>query len=176
MTKMPLIRARVEAHDGDMTTDQLPRSASHDRRRLDRWLARVRAPSLDQQLAAGRPAAAGLLALRAREIASPAGRREIARGWEHVLHQAARPPVPRTPRAPLCRDRITAAEPDVRDMLAVLRGPVPVTVRGAALASSLLSDGTGPLHNLRSRRGLDAAVREATRLMTAPSPWPGDWN
>ena len=176
MTKMPLIRVRVEAHDGDMTTDQLPRSASCDRRRWERWLARVRAPSLDQQLAAGCPAASTLLALRAREIVSPAGRRELAQRWEHVLDQARRPPVPRTPRAPLCRDRITAAEPEVRDMLAVLRGPFPVTVRGAAAASSLLSDGTGPLHNRRSRRGLDAAVREAARLMTAPSPWPGDLN
>ena len=166
MTKMPLIRARVEAHDGNMTTDQLPRSASHDSRRWDHWLARMRAPSLDQQLAAGYPAAASrLLALRAREIVSPAGRWELARRWEHVLDQGRRPPVPRTPRAPLCRDRITAAEPDVRDMLAVLRGPFPVTVRGAAAASSLLGDGTGPLHNRRSRRGLDAAVREATRLM-----------
>ena len=150
-----------------MTTDQLPRSASHDSRRWDRWQARVRAPSLDRQLAAGCPAAASrLLALRAREIVSPAGRWELAQHWEHVLDQARRPPVPRTPRAPLCRDRIAAAEADVREMLAVLRGPFPVTVRGAAAASSLLSDGTGPLHNHRSRRGLDAAVREATRQMT----------
>ena len=89
MTKMPLIRAGVEAHDGDMTTDQLPRSASRDSRRWDRWQARVRAPSLDRQLAAGCPAAASrLLALRAREIVSPAGRRELAQHWEHVLDQA----------------------------------------------------------------------------------------
>ena len=72
-----------------MTTDQLPRAASHDSRRRDRWLARVRASSLDRQLAAGCPAGSSrLLALRAREIVSPAGRRELARRWEHVLDQA----------------------------------------------------------------------------------------
>ena len=150
-----------------MTTDQLPRSASPGDRLLDRWLARLRAPSLDRQLAAGCPAAASrLLALRAREIVSPAGRRELARRWEHVLDQARRPPVPRTPRAPLSRERIAAAEPGVRDMLAVLGGPRPLAVRGAAAASFLLSDGTGPLHNCHRSPGLEAAVREATRQMT----------
>ena len=160
-----------------MTTDQLSRAASHDSRRRDRWLARLRAPSLDRQLAAGCPAGSSrLLALRAREIVSPAGRRELARRWEHVLDQGRRPPVPRTPRAPLCRDRIAAAEPEVRDMLAILRGPFPVTVRGAAAASSLLGDGTGPLHNRHCGRGLDEAVREAARQMTGSLILAGDWN
>lgn len=129
-------------------------------------MARARAPFLDGQLAAGRPAGTSrILALRAQDIASPAGRRELAQRWAHVLDQARRPPVPRTPRAPLCRDRIAAAEPEVRTMLAVLAGPLPVTARGAAMASSLLSDGTGPLHNRRSPRGLGPAVREATSQM-----------
>jgi hypothetical protein len=50
-------------------------------------------------------------------------------------------------------------------MLTILAGPLPITARGAAMASSLLSDGTGPLHNRRSSLGLGAAVREATRQM-----------
>ncbi len=150
-----------------MTTLPLPRPASPADRRWDRWLARLRAPSLDRRLAAGCPAGASrLLGLRAREVVSPAGRRELAQRWEHVLDQARRPPVPRTPRAPLGRERIAAAEPGVRDMLAVLGGPRPITVRGAAAASLLLSDGTGPLHNRRCFPGLDAAVREAARQMT----------
>jgi hypothetical protein len=158
-----------------MTTDQLLRSASHDNRPWDRLLARLRAPSLDRQLAAGRPAGTSrVLAIRAQEIASPAGRRELAQWWEHVLDQGRRPPIPRTPRAPLCRDRIAAAERDVREMLTVLACPLPITARGAAMASSLLSDGTGPLHYRHSLLDLGAAVREATRQMAASSGAPSD--
>ncbi len=149
-----------------MTTDQLLRSGSAGNRPWERLLARLRAPSLDRQLAAGCPAGTSpVLAIRARQITSPAGRRELARWWDHVLDQARRPPAPRTPRAPLRRDRIAAAERDVREMLTLLAGPLPVTARGAAMASSLLTDGTGPLHNRHAPLGLAAAVREATRQM-----------
>jgi hypothetical protein len=151
-----------------MTTDQLLRSASHDNRPWDRLLARVRAPSLDRQLAAGCPAGTSrALAIRAQEIASPAGRRELAHCWDHVLDQARRPPIPRTARAPLCRDRIAAAERDARAMLTVLTGVLPITARGAAIASVLLSDGTGPLHNRHAPLDLGAEVQQATRQMTA---------
>jgi len=68
----------------------------------------------------------------------------------------------------LCRDRIAAAAPDVQAMIGVLTGPLPVTARGAAAASYLLSDGTGPLYDRHSPAGLDEAVREATRQMTGP--------
>jgi hypothetical protein len=150
-----------------MTTDQLLRSDSHDNRRWHRLLARVQAPSLDCQLAAGCPAGTSwVLAIRGQELASPAGRRELAQCWDHVLDQGRRASVPRTPRAPLCRDRI-AAERDVREMLTVLTGMLPITARGAAMASVLLSDGTGPLHNHHSPLDLGAEVREATRQMTA---------
>jgi hypothetical protein len=37
------------------------------------------------------------------------------------------------------------------------------------MASSLLSDGTGPVHNGHSPVSLGAAVREATRQMMNPS-------
>ena len=150
-----------------MTTDQLLRSDSHNNRRWHRLLARVQAPSLDCQLAAGCPAGTSrVLAIRAQELASPAGRRELAQCWDHVLDQGRRASVPRTPRAPLCRDRIAAAERDVREMLTILTGVLPITARGAAMASVLLSDGTGPLHNRHSPLDLGAEVREATSQMT----------
>jgi hypothetical protein len=53
-------------------------------------------------------------------------------------------------------------------MLDVLAGPLPVTPRGAAMASSLLSDGTGPLHDRHCVVDLGGAVREATRQMLDP--------
>ena len=150
-----------------MTTDQLLRSDSYDNRRWHRLLARVQAPSLDYQLAAGCPAGTSrALAIRAQALGSPAGRRELARCWEHILDQGRRVSVPRTPRAPLCRDHLAAAEDDVREMLTVLTGVLPISARGAAMASVLLRDGTGPLHNRLSPLDLGAEVREATRQMT----------
>jgi hypothetical protein len=163
---LTLFTAGVEADDEDMTTDLLPRSGSRGHRLWDRWLTRAYAPSLDSHLAAGwPPGTSRLLAIRAEEITSPAGRGELVRGWGHVLARARRPAVPRTPRAPLCRDRIAAAEGDLRTMLAVLASPLPVSACGAAMASVLLGDGTGPLYNRRSGRDLAAAARDATREM-----------
>ena len=166
MTMLTLFQAPVEVHHEDMTTDLLPRSGSPGHRFWDRWLARAYAPSLDSQLAAGwPPGTSRLLAIRAQEITSPAGRTELVRGWGYVLDRGRRPAVPRTPRAPLCRDRVAAAEGDLRMMLAILACPLPVSARGAAMASVLLGDGTGPLHNPHSGRDLAAVVRDATREM-----------
>jgi hypothetical protein len=163
---LPLTPAGVEAHDRDMTTDLQLSPASYDHRPWDRLLARVRASSLDRQLAEGRsPGSSPALVIRARQIVSPAGRRELAQRWQHVLDLAGRPPVPLTSRGPLCRDRIAAAERDVREMLALLTGVQPIAARGAAMASVLLSDGTGPLHNRRSPLDLAAEVRQATSQM-----------
>ncbi len=149
-----------------MTTDLQRRTGSRSHRFRDRWLARACAPSLDSQLAAGwPPGTSRLLAIRAQELTSPAGRGDLIRGWGYVLDRARQPAVPRTPRAPLCRDRIAAAESDVRTMLAVLACPLPVSARGAAMASVLLGDGTGPLHNPHCARELAAVVRDATREM-----------
>jgi len=115
------------------------------------------------------------MALRAQRIVSPAGRRALADGWERVLVQASRPPAPRTPRGPLCRDRIAAAQGDVRELLAALTGALPVAARGAAMASVLLTDGTGPLYSYRSPLDLGTAVREATRQLNPrpAAPYPG---
>lgn len=148
-------------------TAKLPlRSAPHGDPPWDRFLARARASSLDRELAAGCPPGFSRpLAIRAQRIVSPAGRRSLAEGWQRVLDRASRPPAPRTPRGPLCRGRIAAAEGDVRELLAALTGALPIAARGAAMASMLLSDGTGPLHSYRSPLDLGAAVREATRQM-----------
>ena len=170
MTKMPLIRLRVEADDEQMSTYRMPQAASSGLRPWDGWLARVSAPFLDHQLAAGYPEGASRVrAFRAQQISSRAGRRELAQCWLHVLDQGRRPAAPRTTRAPFCRDRVRAAEADIRDMLAVLAGPLPVSARGAAMASVLLTDGTGPLYNRHCRRDLGAAVRDAARQLAYPA-------
>jgi hypothetical protein len=65
-------------------------------------------------------------------------------------------------RAPLCRDRILAAEPDLRDLLDALTDAYLRQPRGIAMASQLLCDGTGPLYNRRSPADLGVALRDAT--------------
>jgi hypothetical protein len=143
-----------------------PAAAPSRERLWDRLLTRALSASLDRQLAAGHPAPSShALAVRARIIVSPAARQELAERWANVLDQARRRPVPRSPRGPLRRGAITAAQGDLRAMMAVLASDAPVGARGAAMASWLLSDGTGPLYNRRAPTGLSAIVREATREM-----------
>jgi hypothetical protein len=112
--------------------------------------------------------------MRARQIVSPAGRSGLARNWIRVMDVAVRSPVPLPLHGPLCRGAVAAAERDVREMIAVLDGGLPIAAPGAALASWLLRDGTGPLHNHRCGIELGAAVREATRQMASFADTPPD--
>jgi hypothetical protein len=66
----------------------------------------------------------------------------------------------RDPHAPLNREPILACEPETREMIHALLNPLPVPARGAAMASWLLRDGTGPIYNCRWG-DLSAALREA---------------
>jgi hypothetical protein len=50
-------------------------------------------------------------------------------------------------------------------MVGLLVQPTPGHVRGIALLSSLLSDGTGPLYNRRCSTDLGGALLEATALL-----------
>jgi len=68
----------------------------------------------------------------------------------------------RDPRVTLNRDCIVACEPDIREMLNALRDPLPISARGGAMVSWLLSDGTGPIYNRRRSAELGTAINEAT--------------
>ena len=143
-----------------------PDNAAADGAR-DRALARLLGPSLDRELALGLPPwRGGPRAARARFIVSPAGRRQLIRGWSRLLDLARRPPSARSARGPLCRRALAGAEHDVRTMLGVLAAQRPITARGAAMASALLADGAGPLYYARSGRDLAGEVRDVTRWLT----------
>jgi hypothetical protein len=133
---------------------------------LGRTLARARALGLDRDLAAGRPPEASrMLAARAQDLVALRTRLALAGDWEHLLRVARRPVRAHTPLAAICRDRVTAAEPDIREMVTRLRAPLPVAARGVATASTLLGDGAGPLYKKGRRRDLAADVRRATRQL-----------
>lgn len=134
----------------------------------DRVLARMFGASLDRQLAAGQAAESDrLLAARAQHIVSLPRRHALARDWEHLLEVAHRAP---TPAVPLCRDRIAAAEPGIRELIACLRAPLPVPAQGVAAASLLLTDATGPLYHRRSQAALDDLLGDAIAQLDPARP------
>ena len=136
--------------------------AARPRRFTDRLLAHVFGPLLDHQLAAGRlPESGQLLAARALALVCLGRRRALARNWERLLAAARCPAAPGLARTLLCRDRILAAEPDICEMVARLRAPLPVAARGVAAAEVLLTDAAGPLYNRHNQAALPALLRSA---------------
>jgi hypothetical protein len=137
-----------------------PRANSPGLRFFARWFGYA----LDRQLASGlAPESKSLLAARAERLVSPSMRMALAQNWRDLLQRAARPPVVTRPyQVPLCRDRIVGAEGDVRAMLLALTAPRPISARGVARASWLLSDGAGPLYDRHSKIDLRRALQAAT--------------
>jgi hypothetical protein len=164
---LPLTGLAVEAQHRSMDSNPVfPDDLAGDGAR-DRALARLLGPSLDRELALGLPPwRGGPRAARARFIVSPAGRRQLIRGWSRLLDLAHRPPSARSARGPVRRRALAKAEHDVRAMLGVVAAQRPITARGAAMARALLTDGTGPLYNARSDRDLAAEVRDVTRWLS----------
>jgi hypothetical protein len=133
------------------------------RRPWDRLIIGWQALTLDAELAAGRSADdARLRALRGDLLIAPAHRVKLAGQWEALLARASRPRGEAYPRLPLRRAAILAAEADILALVAALRGPLPVRVRGVAIASLLMTDGTGPVY--RAPRGTDLATAVQSAL------------
>jgi hypothetical protein len=136
-------------------------------RAADRLLARLLSFRLDGELAEGRPPEwSRLHAARADHLESVTFRNELADNWDHVMEVAAgRTATPGRSRSPLRRDRVADAEPRIRELVTLLRGPQPVPARGVAVAHQLLTDGTGPLYQPASKTALSEAVADAIALL-----------
>jgi hypothetical protein len=102
--------------------------------------------SLDDKLAEGHaPDTSPLLAARAQLLVS-LKRRALAANWLALLVEARGPVKLLNPSVPLVRGRIIAAQAQIEALAEALLAPMP-TSRGVAMASSLLSDGSGPIYN-----------------------------
>jgi hypothetical protein len=135
-----------------------------------RLLARLFGLSLDRRLAIGEaPESGRLLAIRAQQLVALCWRRELARRWEHLLEVAGQPPDIGSRVWP-CRDRILAAEADVRELATQLRAPLPVRAAGVAAAHVLLTDATGPLYNRRNGTELTAQLRDISAQLDPGLP------
>jgi hypothetical protein len=127
---------------------------------IDRLLVRLSSARLDRELAAGSaPESSRLLTMRADLLVSPPFRIELADNWDHLLDVAAgRVTMSPQRRAMLRRERITDAEPQIRELSALLRGLQPVPARGVVSARALLTDGTGPVYSPVSTTVLSDAI------------------
>ena len=162
---------RSSIGDATPTMDQvlesleLPTPATTQSPRMFRLLSRILGPFLDTRLAMGEsPDAGPLLAVRSRSIVSPTSRWNIADWWLDLLAQARQPVVAMDPRVPIVRSRVLRVDSQIRDLAASLVAPI-VTVRGVAMAYSLLCDGTGPVYNPSSADDLATTLREIIRRL-----------
>jgi hypothetical protein len=140
-------------------------------RRWVRLVARLWGSTLDAQLARGRPPESNrFLAARAQFLVSPVGRRALVQNWIKLVERAGQAPPPRSPRVHPNRAAIARCEGNIGEMLALLARPLPISVRGAALARVLLSDGTGPLYRHHGASDLGRCIAEVLAGLDPSSP------
>lgn len=133
---------------------------------VDRLLARWRCRSLDAELAEGAPVDIDpRRAVRAAMLIEPGRRQSLADAWVAVLRRARQSTRVGDPRVPVVRTRVLSAGAEITELIDALRAPAPVPARGVAIASRLLTDGTGPVYSQRSQQDLSAAVRAAVQYL-----------
>ncbi len=130
-----------------------------------RWAAMIFGATLDSHLADGEgPDANPLLTARALQLSSWRLRRSIADSWLDVLIQARQQLTPFDPRVPVIRRRVVEADGQIRAVADALMAPL-TTARGVAMASSLLSDGAGPLYNPGNTTDLRSILGDVLRQL-----------
>jgi hypothetical protein len=165
---------RMETRDGlnqkmdamaNPTTAKVDYTVSQERRaaRDPLWVligATLFGPYLDEKLAKGlSPDSSPLLAARAQSLVSQSKRRVLAKNWLSLLVEAREPVKFFSASVPLVRGRIIAVQTQIEALAEALLAPMP-TSRGVAMASSMLSDGAGPIYNSACSVDLASTLRE----------------
>jgi hypothetical protein len=154
-------------------------------RRLQPWhrlLAHAQAGRLDRELAEGAsPEASACLAARAAQLTSTPFRRDLAASLRRIVLAAGEPPAARPvrqvaapkspgaahpPRVPLRLAQISQSARPIAELASRLAEPGPVPVRGVAMVTRLLSEGTGPLYREAGRDDLCVIIDRATQALT----------
>ena len=143
--------------------------------RLRPWhcvLARCAASRLDRELAAGAsPKTSPRLAARAVQLTSVKTRRDLAASVRRILAAAGSPPAVEPTiaghplRLPLSRARIRQSAEPLAALAGCLTTPGPVPVRGVAMVSQLLADGSGPLYCAARGDDLGVMIETMTRAL-----------
>jgi hypothetical protein len=155
--------------------DDLGRLALRRLRPWHRMLARCAAARLDRELAVGTsPEASVSLAVRAMQLTSTKGRRDLATSVQRILTAAGQPPTAmlspaaavRPARIPLSQARISRSAVPLATLADSLTAPGPVSVQGVAMVSQLLADGTGPLYHGARSDDLGEIIENVARALS----------
>ena len=131
----------------------------------DRLFVRLRASTLDRELAAGyTPDRDFALLLHAERITRRSERCRLARSLERIVAAADRP-TPARLKAPLARDRVRGTQNELEALIGRLLSRGPVGARGVGLVRKLVTDGTGPLYTTWTERDLRAELKAALAAM-----------
>jgi hypothetical protein len=125
--------------------------------------------ALTQSLAEGTdPSSSPDLALRASQLTGDRRRREMVKTWRRLIREAIRPSVTRLLVSIVNRRSVLDAEDAIEAMIARLRSPEPVAVKGMAMAERIVTDGlTSPLYNWSEPGALSRLVLVATAELDA---------
>jgi hypothetical protein len=133
----------------------------------DRIRTRIGADALDRQLATGRsPLSSVSLALRADRLARPKRCRRLAEGLRRA-EEAARRPAGGWSGVPVAAAPLAGARAELDALARRLTAPSPPGVRGLAIVSTLLHDGTGPLYRNSPNTSLRAELQRAREGLEA---------
>ena len=152
-------------------------------RRLRPWhrlLAQCQAGRLDRQLAEGiSPEASAALAARAMRLTSLGYRRDLAASLRRIVVATGEPAAVRSVqvaasksagaarplRVPIRHARVSQSARPLAELATRLAAPGPVPVRGVAMVTRLLSEGTGPLYREASRDDLSLIAERAAQAL-----------
>jgi hypothetical protein len=124
-----------------------------------RILARLQAPWLDLALASGvDPAGSPQLERRAAHLLSHLNRVRVVGALRQTRRSAGARIDPRDPRVPVDPEEVRMAEGQLVELEELLIGTTPVYCRGVAMASQIVSEGTGPLYRPQRRGELRERV------------------
>jgi hypothetical protein len=138
---------------------------------LDIILLRLNPAPVNADLAAGwPPETSPRHAALARRLVTPRMRDALASNWEHLLVTAHGSTGGLSHRAPIRRERVHRADPEIRKLITALRATGPIPARGVAIANRLLTDGRGPIYNPNVSDDLTATVALALEHLDPASP------
>ena len=128
-------------------------------------LARLFAANLDAKLANGLdPMTSPLTITRAQQLGSLSERQALANNWLSLLEQVNVTRIAFSPAIPIQRRRVGAAKAQIHALARALVRPL-ASVRGVAMALTILRDGSGPLFNPYSERSLTDLLDQVIDLM-----------
>jgi hypothetical protein len=126
----------------------------------DRWLVKLRGHGLDRRISAGEPTDNDLLtAARARDLIGRRYRRKLASCWQDMVRACDAIRSVSDPRVPVSRVQVRQARPEIDELVRRLQSGLPVSARGIAMATLLLTDGAGPIYR-RTAPTLAAVLRD----------------